>query len=93
MKKKKRAGRRVIRVRYVGTAAVREIGALRWDSSNGYMCDVDDPEMLLNLMTYPRNQFELVDQISLEEVDAWINSNNLGSQNLEDQEADQTEKE
>lgn len=63
---------RGIRVRYVGTAKAREVGAYRWSAENGYVARVDDPETVLNLMTYPRNQFELVDDISLAEVEAWI---------------------
>lgn len=65
-------GRGGIRVRYVGTAKAREVGAYRWSAENGYVARVDDPETVLNLMTYPRNQFELVDDISLAEVEAWI---------------------
>jgi hypothetical protein len=71
--------RRAIRVRYTGRAGEREIGKYRWNLENGYVCKVDDAETLMNLATYPRSEFELVDKITLEEIEAWINSQQTGN--------------
>ncbi len=45
-------------IRYVGPATVREVGPYRWDMNNGFVQDVTDPEILENLLTYPKPDFE-----------------------------------
>ena len=67
-----------MKIRYTGTAGIRIIDPYRWDSSNGYVQDVTDPDMLLNLLTYPKPEFEsveepgqLVDKSTAQPVDNW----------------------
>lgn len=50
-----------MKIRYVGTSDVRIIGEYRWDASNGFVQDVTDPEILENLLTYPKPDFEAVE--------------------------------
>ena len=56
-----------MKIRYTGTAGVRIVEPYRWDESNGYVQDVTDPEILENLLTYPRPEFEPVEEASVEE--------------------------
>ena len=47
-------------IRYVGKSTVRELGKYRWAPENGYETEVDDPETLEEIMTYPKPDFEIV---------------------------------
>jgi len=49
-----------MKIRYTGTAGVRIVEPYRWDESNGYVQDVTDPEILEDLLTYPRPEFVAV---------------------------------
>ncbi len=51
-----------MKIRYTGTAGVRIVEPYRWDESNGYVQDVTDPEILENLLTYPKPEFEPVEE-------------------------------
>jgi hypothetical protein len=53
-----------MKIRYVGMAGVREIGPYVWNQENGYVQDVTDPAILEDVMTYPRPDFELVEETS-----------------------------
>jgi hypothetical protein len=49
-----------MKFRYTGRAHVRIIGKYEWNAENGYVQDVTDEELILNLQTYPRNEWEEV---------------------------------
>ena len=56
-----------MKIRYTGTAGVRIVEPYRWDESNGYVQDVTDPEILEDLLTYPRPEFVTVEEESVAE--------------------------
>ena len=56
-----------MKIRYTGTAGVRIVEPYRWDETNGYVQDVTDPEILEDLLTYPRPEFVAVEEASVEE--------------------------
>lgn len=56
-----------MKIRYTGIAGVRIVEPYRWDESNGYVQDVTDPAILENLLTYPKPEFEPVEEVSVEE--------------------------
>lgn len=45
--------------RYVGSSGIRIIGNYQWDASNGFVTEVADPELILNLLSYPLPEFEV----------------------------------
>jgi len=51
-----------MKIKYVGLAGVRVIGPYRWEKENGYIQDVTDEATLMNLLTYPRPDFEVVEE-------------------------------
>ena len=57
-----------MKIRYTGTAGVRIVEPYRWDESNGYVQDVTDPAILENLLTYPKPEFEAVEETPVEEI-------------------------
>jgi hypothetical protein len=57
-----------MKIRYTGTAGVRIVEPYRWDESNGYVQDVTDPAILENLLTYPKPEFEAVEEMPVEEI-------------------------
>jgi hypothetical protein len=55
-----------MRVKYVGTAGTRIIEPYTWNAENGYVQDVTDLELIENLRTYPRADFEFLDEEPVE---------------------------
>jgi hypothetical protein len=51
-----------MKIKYVGLAGVRVIEPYRWEKENGYIQDVTDEAILMNLLTYPRPDFEVVEE-------------------------------
>lgn len=51
-----------MKIRYIGKATVRIIEPYRWASENGYVQDVTDPGILENLLTYPKPDFQPVEE-------------------------------
>jgi hypothetical protein len=51
-----------MKIKYTGTAGVRIVEPYQWDASNGYVQDVTDPAILENLLTYPKPEFEAVEE-------------------------------
>lgn len=47
-----------MRIRYVGLAGLRVLGAYRWEPKNGYVTEVD-AQTAAELLTYPRPDFVL----------------------------------
>lgn len=44
-------------IRYTGQAGRRIIGVHVWERANGYVCEVAEPELCANLLTYPHGGF------------------------------------
>lgn len=51
-----------MKIRYTGRAGVRIVGPYRWDESNDFVQDVTDQDILMDLLTYPRPVFGVVDE-------------------------------
>jgi hypothetical protein len=50
------------KIRYTGTAGTRSLGGCEWNQANGYICEVTDPAVLEDVLTYPKPEFELVEE-------------------------------
>ena len=53
-----------MKIKYTGKASVRRIEKYSWSSENGFVQDVMEVELAANLLTYPRNEFEAVGEVS-----------------------------
>lgn len=49
-----------MRFKYIGFG-VREIGEYRWDGTNDFTQDIQEPELIENLLTYPDGSFVALD--------------------------------
>lgn len=59
-------------IRYVGQSTVRIIGPYIWNKKNEYIQDVEEPELIANLLTYPTPDFALANEEDREEAEAII---------------------
>ena len=60
-----------MKIRYIGKSQVRVIGEYRWDANNEFIQDVDT-ELAADLLTYPRPEFEAVEEEDVEEVISFV---------------------
>ncbi len=58
-----------MKIKYTGTAGVREIGPYVWNQENGYVQDVTDAAILDDCLTYPRPEFEAVEEAEISEAE------------------------
>ena len=67
-----------MKIKYTGTAGVREIGPYVWNQENGYVQDVTDPVILEDCLTYPRPEFEAVEEAEISEAENEISKPRKG---------------
>ncbi len=50
-----------MKFKYIGKAGVRIVKQYRWEARNGFIQDVEEPELIENLLTYPTGEFMQLD--------------------------------
>ena len=50
-----------MKFKYVGKAGVRIIDPYRWEYKNDFVQDVQEPELIENLLSYPTSEFVQLD--------------------------------
>ena len=61
-----------MKIKYTGKSNIRNIGEYSWNAGNDFIQDVTDTELAANLLTYPRPEFEMAEEVS-KDVTAFIN--------------------
>lgn len=60
-----------MRIRYVGIG-IRIIEPFVWNKENDYIVDVPDIEQAAELLTYPGEQFQAVDEGDLDQIVSFV---------------------
>jgi hypothetical protein len=46
-------------IEYVGFPGIRKLEGYQWDKNNGYVVEVEEVEMAMDLLTAPRSDFQI----------------------------------
>jgi hypothetical protein len=57
-----------MQIQYTGNASVRRVGSYTWSKENKFIQDVKEVETAANLLTYPRDEFKAVGEVSKEVI-------------------------